>query len=213
MFQERVGHIAFALRRSASHVPKPSRKPSDGLPARSCDDGIGIRNPNALHSFQSTARYDDEMYEAGIKFTRTDAEYKDVFLAWKREDRAFFAAGACHILAHQFLSLHHGEDYQLIYIKPHEGFTGGHMYACDGLWAFDFNGWTLEAELLEVHAAAFAAAQPGWSFDRVVLVEGLPEFLKQSNDLRPPDYFPELPWKRAYNYIHSFDSTPPDSPS
>jgi hypothetical protein len=149
------------------------------------------------------------MYEPGINFTRTDAERRDAFLSWARTDRAFFAAGACHILAHQFLSLHHGERYQLILIKPHEGFTGSHMYASDGMWAFDFNGWTLEEELLGVHGSAYEAAQPGWSYDRVVVVEGLPELLKHTNDFRPPEYFPELPWKRAYEYIQTFPNSPP----
>jgi hypothetical protein len=153
------------------------------------------------------------MYTVAIHFARTDAEYKDVFLAWQRDNRSFFAAGACHILAHLFLSLHHGGDYQLIYIKPHEGFKGSHMYASDGTWAFDFNGWTLEAELLTEHTSAYQAAFPGWGYNRVVVTEGLPEFMKHTNDLRPPDYFPELPWRRAYDFINSFDSHPPVTPS
>ncbi|HUC89641.1 MAG TPA: hypothetical protein VMR45_02465 [Patescibacteria group bacterium] len=55
------------------------------------------------------------MYEPGFIYQRTPEECRDIFLAWQREDKAFFAAGACHILARMFLSLHDGEDYQLIY--------------------------------------------------------------------------------------------------
>jgi hypothetical protein len=153
------------------------------------------------------------VYEAGIKFTRSDAERRDVFLAWQRSDRAFFASGACHILAHQFLSLHYGEAYELIYIKPHEGFVGSHMYASDGSWAFDYDGWTLESELLAEHELAYRTADPHWKYDRVVVSEGLPEFLKHTNDLRPPEYFPELPWRRAYDYIKTFEAHPPDRDS
>jgi hypothetical protein len=150
------------------------------------------------------------MYECGIAFTRTDEERRDVFLAWERDDRSFFAAGACHILAHQFLSLHLGEGFELIYVKPRTGLSGSHMYASDGVWAFDFNGWTREDELLAEHNAAYAVAIPGWEFDRLVISEGLPEFLKHTNDLRPPEYFPELPWARAYRFIKTFAGCPPD---
>jgi hypothetical protein len=118
-------------------------------------------------------------------------------------------SGACHILAHQFLSLHYGEAYELIYIK-HEGFVGSHMYASDGSWAFDYDGWTLESELLTEHERAYRTADPHWTYDRVVVSEGLPEFLKHTNDLRPPEYFPELPWRRAYDYIKTFEAHPPD---
>ncbi len=153
------------------------------------------------------------MYEAGLRYTRTHAERADALLAWERDDRAFFASGACHILAHQFLSLHLGEGYELVYIKPHGTTTGSHMYAGNGAWAFDFNGWTRETELLDVHAAAYRNVDPDWDYDRIVLTEGLPEFLKHTNELRPPEYFPELPWRRAHAYIRQFEPQPPRNDS
>lgn len=93
-------------------------------------------------------------YEPGIIFQRTPDENRDMFLAWQRPDKAFFAAGACHILAHMFLSLHHGEGYEFIYIKPKGDYPGNHH-------------------------------------------------------VRPPEYFPELPWRRAYDYIRQFPAEPP----
>jgi hypothetical protein len=149
------------------------------------------------------------MYEPGLKYMRTPEESKDVFLAWNRSDKAFFAAGACHILAHMFLSLHHGEDYELIYIKPKGKYPGNHMYASNGVWAFDFNGWTLEEELLSSTKKVFGDKYPGWDCTRIIIAEGLPEYLKHSNHLRGPEYFPELPWARAYKYIQQFPSSPP----
>ncbi|HLZ14942.1 MAG TPA: hypothetical protein VKQ34_03020, partial [Candidatus Saccharimonadales bacterium] len=86
-------------------------------------------------------------YEPGLRYMRTDAEYRDPFLAWKRSDKAFFASGACHILAHMFLSLHFDEGFKLIYIRPKGKHPGNHLYASNDTWAFDFNGWTREAEL------------------------------------------------------------------
>lgn len=149
-------------------------------------------------------------YDPGIHYERTPEEFKDVFLAWQREDKAFFAAGACHILAHMFLSLHHGEGYELIYIKPKAKRPGNHLYASNGTWAFDFNGWTLEAELLEATKKAYSTRHKNWDYDRIVITEGLPEYLKHSNHLRGPEYFPQLPWERAYQYIKQFPSTPPE---
>ncbi|HYH75144.1 MAG TPA: hypothetical protein VD735_04250 [Candidatus Saccharimonadales bacterium] len=151
------------------------------------------------------------MYEPGFIYQRTPEESRDMFLAWDRSDKAFFAAGACHILAHTFLSLHYEEDYQLIYIKPkNDEHTGNHLYASNGIWAFDFNGWTLEEELLEVTEAAYKQAWPDWDYERIVIAEGLPAYIAGGqHNLRPPEYFPELPWRRAYAYLQQF---PPNHP-
>lgn len=150
------------------------------------------------------------MPEPALKYKRTPEQFKDVFLAWQREDKAFFAAGACHILAHMFLSLHYGEGYELIHIKPVMQLPGNHMYASNGTWAFDFNGWSLESDLLQVNEHYATAMYSGWGYERIVITEGLPEYLKHTNHLRGPEYFPELPWKRAYEYIHSFDLAAPE---
>ncbi len=150
------------------------------------------------------------MYEPGVIYLRTQKEMRDPFVAWQRPDREFFAAGACHILAHMFLSLHHGEDYQLACIKPKGRLPGNHMYASNGTWAFDFNGWTLEEELLEVSAASWDQAYPGWQYERSIIKEGLPAYIASGkHNLRAPEYFPYLPWERAYEYIKQFSKEPP----
>jgi hypothetical protein len=41
--------------------------------------------------------------EAAITYRRTPQQRADVSLSWARPDRAFFAAGAGHILAYRFL--------------------------------------------------------------------------------------------------------------
>lgn len=152
-------------------------------------------------------------YEPGILFERSPEERRDMFLAWQRDDKTFFASGACHILAHMFLSLHSHEGFELICIKPLGDYSGYHLYASDGTWAFDYNGWTLEEELLEVTEATYKQAYPDWRYTRTVLNGGLPEYIAGGNhNLRPPEYFPELPWKRAYEYIKRFPSKPPSRP-
>lgn len=150
------------------------------------------------------------MYEPGLAFFRTEAENRDPFLAWQRDDKAFFASGACHILAHVFLSLHIGEGYDLIFVEPIGKHPGNHLYASNGTWAFDFQGWTREAELLEATRKAYGAAYPGWDCQRIVIAEGLPAYIASGrHNLRSPEYFPYPPWERAYNYIKQFPPQPP----
>jgi len=152
------------------------------------------------------------MYQPGILYSRTASERRDPFLAWQRDDKAFFASGACHILAHMFLSLHIDEGYELIYIRPVDNLPGNHYYASNGIWAFDYNGWTPEEELLSVTRQAYSEKYEGWDFERIVIKEGLPRHIASGDHkLRPPEYFPHLPWERAYKYIQQFDSAPPES--
>lgn len=90
------------------------------------------------------AENNQNMPELALKYMRTPEESCDVFLSWQREDMVFFAAGACHILAHMFLSLHPNEGSDLIYTKPVNKQPGKHAYESNGTWAFDFNGWSSE---------------------------------------------------------------------
>lgn len=152
------------------------------------------------------------MYKPGITYTRTPEEKQDMFLAWQRPDKAFFAAGACHILGFLFVSLHMHEGYKLIHIKPKgKNASGHHMFASNGTWAFDFNGWTKETELLGEYAKAYIEKYPGWEYERVAVPydwEGFGKYLLETHH-RPPEYFPHLPWERAYTYIQQFPSQPP----
>jgi hypothetical protein len=143
---------------------------------------------------------------------RTPEEKKDMFLAWQRSDEEFFASGACHILAHQFLSLHFDEGFVLIRIMPLNGRPGNHYYASNGTWVFDYHGWSLEDEYVSAMKAAYAKKYPDWGYERIELPEGLMAHIASGDhNLRPPEYFPELPWKRAYEYIKRFDVEPPKS--
>jgi hypothetical protein len=151
------------------------------------------------------------MYKTGLLFDRTPEERKDPFLSWRREDQPFFAAGACHILAEMFLQLHQGENFSMIYIKPHKGFPGNHVYASNGTWAFDHNGWTKEHELLDAVELAYTTKYPGWKYERITIelgISSLEKFCKM-NHHRLPWQYPYLPWERAYNYTKQFPETHP----
>ena len=151
------------------------------------------------------------MYKSSLLFDRTPDERRDMFKSWARSDQAFFASGACHTLAEVFVQLPAHEGYKMIYIKPAEGFTGNHVYASDGKWAFDHNGWTKEKELLAVTNAAYREKSPGWKYKRVVIegsASALEDFCKAYNH-RLPWQFAHMPWERAYQYIAQFSADPP----
>ncbi len=153
------------------------------------------------------------MYKPGLYYKRTPEEKADKFLAWKRDDTSFFAAGACHILAYMFMELHYKEkEWKMIGLKANKDQYVHHVYVTDGKWAFDYAGWTREEELLKETKKAHYAEDKEWNFERIVIKEDLETFCKLQNH-RPPAYFPFLPWERAYNYIKHFAPEPPSTKS
>jgi hypothetical protein len=153
------------------------------------------------------------MYKPSLLFERTSEERQDSFKSWSRNDQAFFAAGACHILAELFVQLHQHEGFKMVYIKPSGSHLGSHVYASNGNWAFDHNGWTLESELLEATEKAYSLKYPGWKYTKHIIepgVDALEKFCKVNNH-RLPWQFPYLPWERSYKYIKQFSSAPPDT--
>lgn len=99
----------------------------------------------------------------------------------------------------------------MVYIKPGEGFAGNHVYASNGEWAFDHNGWTRENELLEITEKSYKERYPGWNYEKYVIentMTALEDFCKANNH-RLPWQYAYLPWERAYKYIAKFDMTSP----
>jgi hypothetical protein len=148
------------------------------------------------------------MYKPSIYYKRTPEEKVDKFLAWKRDDISFFAAGACHILAFMFMELHYNEEkYTIIGIKAINDKYVHHVYVTDGIWAFDYAGWTLEDDLLKVTKKANLEINKDWDYEKFFIKEDLETVCKKQFH-RPPSYFPYLPWERAYNYIKKFPASP-----
>lgn len=150
-------------------------------------------------------------YKPSFEFDRTPEERRNKFKFWERPDRAFFAAGACHILADLFVELHMHEGYKMIFIEPAANFPGTHVFASNGAWAFDHNGWTKEAELLAATEAAYTKKYPGWKYTKHIIEPGLTslEDFCKANNHRLPWQYAQLPWERAYKYIQQFPETPP----
>lgn len=145
------------------------------------------------------------MYHPTLLYRRTPAEKANPLLSWKRKDKAFFAAGACHILAYKFVELHSKEQVQIVHLKPLNGYSGDHVYIRKGEWAFDHDGWTKEKELLEETKKAYSQRYKGWDYELNVVVDNLEAFCKKTNHRLPVD-FPYLPWERAEEYIQSLDN-------
>ena len=98
----------------------------------------------------------------------------------------------------------------MVFIEPTAGFPGNHVYASNGKWAFDYNGWTREDELIAATEAAYKERYSGWSYKKHIIEQSmtsLEEFCKTFND-ELPWQFAHLPWERAYDYIAKFDSRP-----
>ena len=60
-------------------------------------------------------------------------------------------------------------DFFLIYTKPVNKQPGNHMYVSGGTWAFDFNRWSLEKDLLKVNETFAKDRYPNWNYERIVI--------------------------------------------
>lgn len=147
-------------------------------------------------------------YPPPTAFTRTDQQKKDMFASWARDDQAFFAAGACHILAYAFYWLHQDEGYDIIYTHPLGNHPGNHVYAYKDGWAFDFAGWTREDTLLAVMREDYTHDHPGWDIERMTITDMPLEVFCNTFNHRPPAYYAYLPWERTYGYIKQFAASP-----
>lgn len=140
------------------------------------------------------------MYTPAAVFRRTPEERQDQQLAWNRPDQAFFAAGACHVLAFEFVA--RNPSYRIAALQKDDNEHPSHVIATDGTWAFDHDGWTPEAEILDVTAAS----EPGtWML--LPVTTDFDTFCAQ-NWHRPVRHFHQDPRPRARAYIDRFPASP-----
>lgn len=139
------------------------------------------------------------MYQPCSMFRRTSLERADQLLAWNRDDQAFFAAGACHILAFAFLEAYPAAGLVPVGLWPQGAESPSHTYVTDGAWAFDHAGWTREAELLEITRAD----EPVAKYQSRRIAVDLNTFCSRYNH-RPRHLFAFDPWSRALRYVSRF---------
>ncbi|MBC8991417.1 hypothetical protein H9X95_14780 [Micromonospora chalcea] len=132
---------------------------------------------------------------AGV-FRRTPRERADQRLAWERADQAFFAAGACHILAWVCRDTYPDRPIGLAGLR----FAGErqvfHVYATWADWAFDHAGWNREADLLAANREFERR-----SLDRIGITGDLATFCRAQHHRMPHQYWGD-PLPRARDYVN-----------
>jgi hypothetical protein len=136
---------------------------------------------------------------------RTAEQKLDLELSWVRPDEEFFAAGACHILAHAFLQVHPNLGFSPLLIQPHARHRGGHVVVCDPLWAFDFNGFTDRKQFFEQFFVERREAFATWDADLVELKSDPADwdFCRSYRHRHPSQFFRD-PVARALAYVQRF---------
>jgi hypothetical protein len=128
-------------------------------------------------------------------YRRTPLERADQFVSWQRPDVAFFAAGACHILAFAFLATYPDAGFDPVMLWGEGEPLPCHLFVSDGEWAFDHNGWTPTAELL--------AAEPDAGYSALPVDVDLLTYCARYRH-RDRDHFAFDPWDRALRYIAGY---------
>jgi hypothetical protein len=139
-------------------------------------------------------------YPGCAPYRRTPEQRADQRLAWERSDEAFFAAGACHILAFTFVATYPDAGYEIYALRSVGGEYPWHVYVSDGTWAFDFAGYTREEEVLAV-----SRSQSGGEVERLHIADDLTTFC-ENNDHRVPSKYWADPVPRAREYLARFDA-------
>lgn len=135
---------------------------------------------------------------------------KDQVRFWSAPDRVFFAAGACHILAHAFLERFHDARFQPVWIRPAQGFWGNHVLVTNGDISFDYHGYSRYADLLDHFARRARQRCPGWSATVVPVTVSLVHHDEAKTiglHLREPRQFLHDALPRARRFLERFDHT------
>lgn len=88
----------------------------------------------------------------------------------------------------------------MFHIRPTSSDRGHHVYVSDGEWAFDFNGWSREDDLLRANADACRHEDSTWDYERVAITgDAIGHFLNRGRRL--PDDFPGDVLARAAAFL------------
>jgi len=132
---------------------------------------------------------------------RTDAQKQDLAWNWRRGDRAFFQAGACHFLADAFLRRFPDAGFRPLMIQPVAGFRGGHIVAASPTTIFDWHGFSDRARYVAHYFGKLRRFFPGWDATILELEEFMtPAFFAEFNH-RSPDQFLRDPHPRAKAFL------------
>ena len=133
---------------------------------------------------------------------------EDAVRRWNLPDRVFFAAGACHILAHAFLERFGGAGFGPVWVRPKAGFIGNHVFVTNGDLAFDYHGYVRADHLMAHYRKRARRLFPRWEADLVPVTVSLVsrDAAKAIGmDIREPTQFLHDALPRARRYLERFD--------
>ncbi len=133
---------------------------------------------------------------------------QDATKRWNLSDRAFFGHGACHVLAHEYLARFSASGFYAIWIKPHEGFRGNHVFVTDGYATFDYRGYLKIPRLITYYWKQYEQAYQGWDAELVTVNGNLcnaEEMKTFGMHIRGPDEFLHNATPRAQAYLKKYD--------
>ena len=134
---------------------------------------------------------------------RTPAQKADLKWSWERCDRAFFAAGACHVLAHEFLKTETGRAFHPVMILPDAGFRGGHVFCSAGATVFDYHGFSSHESYVAHFRRKITRFFPGWRGQLLDITDTFwtNDWFKACQHRRPEQYYHD-PNERARRFIN-----------
>ena len=132
----------------------------------------------------------------------------DPWRRWNLPDRVFFAAGACHILAHAFLERFSASGFSPIWVRPREGFTGHHVFVANGDLTFDYHGYLPRGRLVAHYTRRARRLFAGWDAELVAVSISLVNRTEAKTigmDIREPGQFLHDALPRAHHFLDHFD--------
>jgi len=127
---------------------------------------------------------------------------------WALSDKVFFACGACHILAHEFLKQFPELKFEPYWIRPTTTFRGNHVFVTDHATVFDWHGYSDKDKFLAHYFKRYQQKYPGWSADLIPLSIDLTSreaCLSIGMDTRGVDGYLKDPLPRARDYLKKFE--------
>ena len=130
---------------------------------------------------------------------------------WNLPDRVFFACGACHILAHAFLTRYSDRGYTPVWIKPDPGFSGNHIVCVSDESVFDYHGYSRWPDYVDRYRNKARKRHPGWDATLIdlpmrVLISEAESRQIDGLWLRGPEQFLHNAMPRAVQYLERFDA-------
>lgn len=121
-------------------------------------------------------------------------------MSWIRDDQAFFAAGACHVLAWTCHETYAKQDLRIVGLKFAGQSIAFHVIATWRDWAFDHCGWNLKGALILANEQFESRA-----IESFAITSNLVGYCQEHRSRLPGQYHAD-PRPRALSYVRSFDA-------